>query len=504
MGSDTGYILEMNHITKEFPGVKALKDVTFKVRKGVVHGLMGENGAGKSTLMKILQGIYTPTSGTMIFDGKPLELKTIYHALEAGISMIHQEMSPIPDMTVAENIFLGREPKNKWGFVDHKQLNEMTARLLGRLRLKLSSTILMRELSVGNMQMVEIAKAISFHSKLIIMDEPTSAIADKEVESLFNIIRMLKEEGVTIIYITHKMSEVFEITDEISVLRDGELVGGDLTADLDNNKLISLMVGRELTEMFPKVYYEPGEELLRVEHFSDGKRFFDVSFCVHEREMLGFTGLIGSGRSELLEAVFGLRPHTEGRVFIRGKEVHIRNPHDAIALGIGLLTEDRKASGCFLPLDITDNMIMSNLELQKKGMFLDFNRIKAHTESMRAKLAVKTPSMEQHIELLSGGNQQKVLMGRWMINAPLILIVDEPTRGIDVNAKAEIHRLLGEMNKNGTAVILVSSEMPEVLGMSDRIVIMHEGRKAGEIGREDATQELLMQIAFGEDEGRKH
>ena len=398
MGSDTGYILEMNHITKEFPGVKALKDVTFKVRKGVVHGLMGENGAGKSTLMKILQGIYTPTSGTMIFDGKPLELKTIYHALEAGISMIHQEMSPIPDMTVAENIFLGREPKNKWGFVDHKQLNEMTARLLGRLRLKLSPTILMRELSVGNMQMVEIAKAISFHSKLIIMDEPTSAIADKEVESLFNIIRMLKEEGVTIIYITH----------------------------------------------------------------------------------------------------------TEGRVFIRGKEVHIRNPHDAIALGIGLLTEDRKASGCFLPLDITDNMIMSNLELQKKGMFLDFNRIKAHTESMRAKLAVKTPSMEQHIELLSGGNQQKVLMGRWMINAPLILIVDEPTRGIDVNAKAEIHRLLGEMNKNGTAVILVSSEMPEVLGMSDRIVIMHEGRKAGEIGREDATQELLMQIAFGEDEGRKH
>lgn len=294
------------------------------------------------------------------------------------------------------------------------------------------------------------------------------------------------------------------ITDEISVLRDGEFVGGDLTADLDNNKLISLMVGRELTEMFPKIYYEPGEELLRVEHFSDGKRFFDVSFCVHEREMLGFTGLIGSGRSELLEAVFGLRPHTEGRVFIRGKEVHIRNPHDAIALGIGLLTEDRKASGCFLPLDITDNMIMSNLELQKKGMFLDFNRIKAHTESMRAKLAVKTPSMEQHIELLSGGNQQKVLMGRWMINAPSILIVDEPTRGIDVNAKAEIHRLLGEMNKNGTAVILVSSEMPEVLGMSDRIVIMHEGRKAGEIGREDATQELLMQIAFGEDEGRKH
>ena len=283
MGSDTGYILEMNHITKEFPGVKALKDVTFKVRKGVVHGLMGENGAGKSTLMKILQGIYTPTSGTMIFDGKPLELKTIYHALEAGISMIHQEMSPIPDMTVAENIFLGREPKNKWGFVDHKQLNEMTACLLGRLRLKLSPTILMRELSVGNMQMVEIAKAISFHSKLIIMDEPTSAIADKEVESLFNIIRMLKEEGVTIIYITHKMSEVFEITDEISVLRDGELVGGDLTADLDNNKLISLMVGRELTEMFPKVYYEPGEELLRVEHFSDGKRFFDVSFCVHVR-----------------------------------------------------------------------------------------------------------------------------------------------------------------------------------------------------------------------------
>ncbi len=498
MSDKSGYILEMNHIVKEFPGVKALKDVTLKVRKGTVHGLMGENGAGKSTLMKILQGIYTPTSGTMSFDGKPLELKTIQQALEAGISMIHQEMSPIPDMTVAENIFLGREPKTKWHFVDHKRLNKMTAELLDKLGLKLRPDVLMRELSTANMQMVEIAKAISFNSKLVIMDEPTSSITDKEVENLFRIIRMLKQDGVTIIYITHKMSEVFEITDEISVLRDGELVGGDLTENLDNNKLISMMVGRELTDMFPKTYYEPGEELLRVENFSDGRHFFDVSFTVHAHEMLGFAGLIGAGRSELLEAVFGLRPHTEGKVFIRGKEVQIRNPHDAISNGIGLLTEDRKGSGCFLPLNITDNMIMSNLEMHKKGAFLNFKEVRKRTNEMKDKLDIKTPSMEQLIEYLSGGNQQKVLMGRWLINAPEILIVDEPTRGIDVNAKAEIHKLLGEMTKNGTAVILISSEMPEVLGMSDRIVVMHEGHKAGEVDHEDATQETLMQIAFKE------
>ena len=497
------YIVELEHINKSFPGVKALDDVSFNLKAGEVLALLGENGAGKSTLMKILSGVYTRDSGDIKLFGEKIDELTPKKAQALGVAIIHQELNMCGHLTVAENIFLGRERLHS-GILNEREMRKEAAKILGNLNIDIDPDTIVGDLPVSKQQMVEIAKAISFHSKLIIMDEPTSAIADKEVESLFNIIRMLKEEGVTIIYITHKMSEVFEITDEISVLRDGEFVGGDLTADLDNNKLISLMVGRELTEMFPKIYYEPGEELLRVEHFSDGKRFFDVSFCVHEREMLGFTGLIGSGRSELLEAVFGLRPHTEGRVFIRGKEVHIRNPHDAIALGIGLLTEDRKASGCFLPLDITDNMIMSNLELQKKGMFLDFNRIKAHTESMRAKLAVKTPSMEQHIELLSGGNQQKVLMGRWMINAPSILIVDEPTRGIDVNAKAEIHRLLGEMNKNGTAVILVSSEMPEVLGMSDRIVIMHEGRKAGEIGREDATQELLMQIAFGEDEGRKH
>ena len=486
------YILEMKDISKTFPGVKALNDVTLNVRSGTVHGLMGENGAGKSTLMKILQGIYTPTTGEVLFEGQPLKCNSIQDALNRGISMIHQEMSPIPEMSVAENIYLGREPQGKLGFINHRKLHEMAKQLLDDLELSIPVTAKMKTLSMANMQMIEIAKAISFKSKLIIMDEPTSAITEREVDILFSMIDKLKKRGVTIIYITHKMDEVFQITDDITVLCDGRLIGSERSENLNTDKLIRMMVGRELKEMFPKEFAPIGEELLRIENFSDGKRFKNVSFTLHAGEILGFAGLMGAGRSEVLSAVFGIAPHTEGKIFIRGKEVKIRNAEDAIKCKIAFLTEDRKLTGAFLPLTIEDNMLMSNLKTFSTGPFLKVREIRKATTEMRHALNVRTPSMKQRIVNLSGGNQQKALVARWMLNDPDILIVDEPTRGIDVNAKAEIHKLLCKMAKSGKAIILVSSEMPEVIGMSDRIMTMHEGRLTGEINYKDATQEKVM------------
>lgn len=489
------YILEMNHITKTFSGVTVLHDVTFQVRRGIVMGLMGENGAGKSTLMKILQGVYTPTEGNIMFDGQQLEVSNINQALLKGISMIHQEMSPIPDMTVAENIYIGREPKTKLGFVDEKKLKEMTRELLEDLELNFSADTKMRDLTIANMQMVEIAKAISFNSKLIIMDEPTSAITEREVANLFRIIRRLKENGTTIIYISHKMDEILEITDEITVLRDGYKTGHDLSKNLTQDELIQMMVGRSLDSMFPKTFAPIGEVILKVENLTLKKYFHDISFEVHRGEIVGFAGLVGAGRSEVLETLYGLRHAESGRVYIKGTEVHIKNPQDAINHGIGLLTEDRKASGCFLPLGVKENIIMPTVKQFKKTVFIDDKRIEEEAEKQKKNLGIKATSLEQHIVYLSGGNQQKALVARWLVNNPDVLIVDEPTRGIDVNAKAEIHKKLCELANQGKAIIMVSSEMPEVIGMSDRIYIMHEGEMTGELKRNEFSQELIVKMA---------
>lgn len=489
------YLLEMSHISKAFSGVYVLHDVNFQVRKGIVMGLMGENGAGKSTLMKILQGVYTTTEGDIFFDGKPLKVTSINQALVAGISMIHQELSPILDMTVAENIYLGREPKTALGFVDEGKLKAKAKELLDDLELNFGADTKMRDLTIANIQMVEIAKAISFNSKLIIMDEPTSAITDREVANLFRIIRRLKEKGTTIIYISHKMDEILEITDEITVLRDGRLTGHDLSSNLTQAELIKMMVGRSLECMFPKEFAPIGDVILKVENLTLKKHFRDVSFEVRRGEILGFAGLVGAGRSEVLETVYGLRRAESGKIYKDGKPLRIRSTRDGIAAGIGLLTEDRKASGCFLPLSVRENIIMPNIKKFKKMGFVDSKKASKAAEQQREDLAIKLTGLGQKIQYLSGGNQQKALVGRWLINNPDILIVDEPTRGIDVNAKAEIHKKLCELAKQGKAIIMVSSEMPEIIGMCDRIYVMHEGEVTGELMRDQFSQERIVLMA---------
>lgn len=493
------YILKMDHITKEFPGVKALDGVHLHVKKGTVHALMGENGAGKSTLMKILIGIYSPDSGTVMFDGAPLKLTNIKTALDKGISMIHQELSPVPYMTVAENIFLGREPTyGKLGLVNHKKMEQDTISLFERLDININPRAKMSELSVATIQMVEIAKAISYNSKLIIMDEPTSAITEKEVYHLFSIIRALKKEDVSIIYITHKMDELKEITDEFTVLRDGKYVGTKPSSEITKDQLIEMMVGRELSKVFNKNVVNIGDVALSVRNFSREGKFKNVSFEVRKGQIIGFAGLMGSGRTEIMESLFGVHPPDSGEVYIHGKKISINSPSDAIKFGIGFLTEDRKLTGLFLPLSVQDNMITVNIDKYLSNGFLKRKKIGEDSEKQRKKLAIKTPNLEQPIKYLSGGNQQKALIARWLLHDPDILILDEPTRGIDVGAKSEIYNLIFDLAQKGKAVIVVSSELPEILGLSDRVIVMHDGRKTGDIDIKDATQEIIMQMATGE------
>lgn len=489
-------VLRLKNITKTFPGVKALDNVHFEVRKGTVHGLMGENGAGKSTLMKIIIGIFQPDSGDIEYKGKPLHINNTADALNAGISMIHQELSPIPEMTVAENIFLGREPR-RFGIVNEARLYEQTEKLLRDLEIHINPHTKMKDLSTAYIQMVEIAKAISYDSDLIIMDEPTSAITDREVAQLFKMIKHLKEKGVAIIYITHKMDEVFEITDECTIFRDGHYVGNEQSENLTSQDLITMMVGREVNQIFPKDNHNNfGDVILEVKNLSCKGKFENVSFQVRRGEILGFAGLMGAGRSEVMETIFGMTPKTSGDIYIQGKKVEINSPKHAINHGIGFLTEDRKRTGLFLPLSVADNTIMSDLKTyDNKVKLLDEKRINHNCESQREILKIKTPSIQQIINNLSGGNQQKVLIARWLLMDPDILIIDEPTRGIDVGAKSEIHKIMSELSKNGKAIIMVSSELPEVMGMSDRIMVMHEGKLTGEVAGIEATQEKIMEYA---------
>jgi len=490
-------ILIMENISKSFPGVKALSDVELTVRKGTIHALMGENGAGKSTLVKILDGIYTPDSGQVTFQNQTVTIDTTHTALKLGISMIHQELSPIPYMTVAENIFLGREPLGKYGLIDKRKLNADTKSLLDRLEIDIKPTSIMKDLSVANTQMVEIAKAISYDASLIIMDEPTSAITEREVAHLFSMIRSLKAKGVTVIYITHKMDEVFQIADDITVLRDGKHVATVSASQTNKNRLITMMVGRELTEMFPKEYAPIGETVLSVHNLTRDGIVEDVSFDLRRGEILGIAGLMGAGRTEVIEAIFGIHKLDAGEIIINGKKTQINTPADAIKNGMALLTEDRKLTGILGVLPVRDNMMIASLSNYEKRGFLDRRLIDATCKEEKGRLDIKTPSMDQLIKFLSGGNQQKVLVSRWLLTSPDILILDEPTRGIDVGAKAEIHKLMSKLAQDGKAIIMISSELPEILGMSDRILVMHEGKVGGIFERKDATQESIMQAATG-------
>ena len=490
------YVLEMTGIVKSFPGVKALKGVQLRVRPGTVHAVMGENGAGKSTLMKCLVGMYSIEAGEILLKGERVTFQNTHAALSKGLSMIHQELNPVTERSVMENVWLGRN-QLRWGIVvNHKKMRQDTIDLFARLNMDISPDEKMGDLSVARMQMVEIAKAVSYDSSIVVMDEPTSALTQTETAHLFEIIRQLKEKNVAIVYITHKMDEVFQICDEVSVYRDGEYVGTDNVENITIDRLISMMVGRELNEMFPKVACPIGETILKVEKLSSGKRFNDVSFELRRGEILGFAGLVGAGRTEIVETIFGMRKMTNGRIYKDGQEIKIKTPTDAVHHKIALLTEDRRRSGIVGVLSVMDNTIMANLK--KYGFPLSKPKIRKDAQEYIDKLNVRTPDMHTAIMNLSGGNQQKVLVARWLLTDPEILFVDEPTRGIDVGAKAEIHTLLTKLAGEGKAIIMISSEMPEVLGMSDRILVMHEGKMTGIIDRAEATQELIMQYATGE------
>ena len=493
-------ILVMKDIVKTFPGVKALKNVGFSVAHGEIHALMGENGAGKSTLMKCLIGIHPPTSGEIFFNGNKIVNYTTAEALKMGISMIHQELSPVEHRSIMENIWLGREPKTKLGLVDHKKMYKLTKEILKEIEFHEDPKTLMANLTVAKTQMIEIAKALSYNAKLIIMDEPTSALTNKEIKQLFSIMRRLKENGKSIVYISHKLEEIYEVCDRLTVLRDGEYVGTGTTKEIDVSELIRMMVGREITEKFPKIPCKIGEVKLEVKNLSSGRKFSNVSFNVRKGEIFGIAGLIGAGRTEVIETIFGVRSKTGGEIFINGKLVEIKNPRDAKANQMALLTEDRRLTGIFPMLSVFQNAIIANIKKYvNSNSLLNHKKAKAETKEFVDALQIRTPGIYQKIENLSGGNQQKVLVARWLMTQPEILILDEPTRGIDVGAKAEIHRLITKLAGEGKSIIMISSELPEVMGMSDRIMVMHEGKVTGIIENHDKlNQEELMEYATGQ------
>lgn len=493
----TEYLLEILNVSKGFPGVVALSDVQLRVRPGTVLALMGENGAGKSTLMKIIAGIHQPDSGEIRLRGKPVTFETPLAALQSGIAMIHQELNLMPYMTIAENIWLGREPLNALHMVDHGAMHRNTEALLARLRIDLDPEEPVGNLSIAGRQMVEIAKAVSYDSDILIMDEPTSAITEKEVAHLFSIIADLKAQGKGIIYITHKMDEVFQIADEVAVFRDGSYIGLQRAESMDGDSLISMMVGRELTQLFPERTAPTDKVMLSVRNLSLDGIFKDVSFDLRAGEILGIAGLMGSGRTNVAETLFGVTPATSGEIYLDGEKITMNDPCLAIQKGLALLTEDRKDTGIFPCLSVLENMEVAVLPNYSGSGFVQQKPLRDLCEDMCRKLRVKTPSLEQCIANLSGGNQQKALLARWLMTNPRVLILDEPTRGIDVGAKAEIYRLISLLASEGMAVIMISSELPEVLGMSDRILVMHEGEVTGVLDRDEATQERIMHHASG-------
>lgn len=495
------YVLEMQDICKSFPGVKALDHVSLKVKPGTVHALMGENGAGKSTLMKCLFGIYKMDEGEVILAGEKVTILNADDALHKGLAMVHQELQPIPERSIAENIFCGRYLVKKYGplqVVDHKKMYQEAERLLKEVHMEFDPKAKLGVLSISQMQSVEIAKAVSMNAKVVIMDEPTSSLTEAEVEALFRIINELRERNVAIIYISHKMDEILRISDEVTIMRDGGYVGTWQAKEMTTNMIISKMVGRELTNIYPPRDNLPGEVILEVKNLTSilPNSFKDVNLTLRRGEILGLGGLVGAQRTELMEGIFGIRHIQSGEIIYKGKPLKVKRPQDAIRNGIGLITEDRRGTGIFGVLSVADNVSIASIEQYlDAGFILNSGKIEKLVKENVSKLSIKTPSSKTLIQSLSGGNQQKVILSRWLANNPDILIMDEPTRGIDVGAKYEIYQIMIQLAKQGKAIIMISSEMAELIGMSDRIAVMCNGWVTGEMSGTEATQEKIMNFA---------
>ncbi|MPV60092.1 D-xylose ABC transporter ATP-binding protein [Burkholderia sp. HI2761] len=499
------YVLEMQDVSKAFPGVLALDRVSLRVRGGTTHVLVGENGAGKSTLMKILSGEHRVDSGEIRFKGAPYRPAGTKAALETGVAMIHQELSPVLDMSIAENIFLGREPTYvafgalSRGMIDFRRMERDTQALLDRLGLEYTPRQKMRELSVAGMQLIEIAKAISRRASVVIMDEPTSAISDTEVGMLFEQIRDLKSRGVAIIYISHKMDEIFRIADDITIIRDGRYVESGHASDYDESRLIAAMVGRPISSIFPKLDAPIGETVFELRNATRHGVFSNIGFSVRRGEIVGLAGLIGAGRTEVVRAIFGLDALDDGEIVLEGMPLRIKGTGSDVAIrnGIAMVSEDRKGEGLVLCRSVMENISLANLKGFSRCGFLDVRRERAEATRMREMLKIKTADLLTVTGNLSGGNQQKIAIAKWLLRDLKVLILDEPTRGIDVGAKSEIHRLMSQFAQQGLAIIMISSELPEILGMSDRVIVMREGRVAGELSRGEASQERIMKLATG-------
>lgn len=487
----------MIDVSKSFPGVKALDNVNLRVRPHSVHALMGENGAGKSTLLKCLFGIYEKDQGKIFFKGQEVNFTSSKEALENGVSMVHQELNLVLQRTVMDNMWLGRYPTKGW-FIDHGKMYDDTKRIFDELDIDIDPRVKVGTLSVSQMQMIEIAKAFSYDAKIVIMDEPTSSLTEKEVNHLFKIINKLKDKGCGIVYISHKMEEIFQLCDEITILRDGQWVATQPLEGMTMDQIIGMMVGRELTQRFPEKTNQPKEVILEVEHLTAKNQpsIKDVSFNLHKGEILGIAGLVGAKRTDIVETLFGIRDHSDGVIKLHGKEVANRNAHEAIQNGFALVTEERRSTGIYSRLDIAFNSLIANMDSYKGSMgLLSDNKMKSDTQWVIDSMRVKTPTQQTQIGSLSGGNQQKVIIGRWLLTQPEILMLDEPTRGIDVGAKFEIYQLILELAKKDKGIIIISSEMPELLGITDRIMVMSNGRVAGIVNTKETDQSEILRLA---------
>lgn len=494
----TDTILHMRQIRKTFPGVVALDNVDFELKRGEVHILLGENGAGKSTLMKILSGAYQKSAGQILFDGAEVEIKNPKHAQTLGISTVYQEFNLIPHLPIGENIFLGREPVRFGGVIDRRAIVDEAKSALTALGLTIDPRRLVKNLRVAEQQMVEVAKALSLDARILIMDEPTAALTEHEIGELFATIRKLKEKGVAIVYISHRLEELFEIGDRVTVLRDGRSVGTYDVREMSKSELIRLMVNRDLTDLFPKEHASRGPEVLRVESLSTMGGLKDISFSLHKGEVLGVAGLLGAGRTELARAIFGLDHISSGSIYVNGVARKMSSPRSAIKSGLGFLTEDRKSQGLVLPLSVERNLCLSSVDKFSSWGVMNTKKEREAARRYTEELRIKTPSLDQKVVFLSGGNQQKVVLSKWLCSEAEVFIFDEPTRGVDVGAKAEIYQLMNRLTAAGVAIMMISSEMLEVLGMSDRIMVMRGGRIAGEFSAEESTQERILQCALGE------
>ncbi len=494
--NSSSLLLEMRDIAKRFGNFYALQDVNLDIYRGEIHALMGENGAGKSTLMKILAGAYTATSGEIKIDGKSFSISSPKDAIHAGITLIYQEIHLSPNLTVAENIFLGREIKNLFG-LNRNQMEQESQEVLDRLGAQFLASQKVSSLTIAEQQQVEIARALHRKSRILVMDEPTAALSSRETEKLFALIKRLRDEGLAIIYISHRMAEIYELADRVSVLRDGKYVGSLVREEINSNTLVQMMVGRPLTDLFNKEKAPIGDEVLRIEGLSDGKKVHNASLVVRAGEIVGLSGLVGAGRSELAHLLFGISKPTSGKIYLNGGEISFSSPRDAIAHHVALLPENRKEEGLFLDLNVFKNVTMATIERDATMMVINQAKGRQETERAIQGLKIRVPNANVEVSGLSGGNQQKVLLSRWMAIHPKLFILDEPTRGVDVGAKSEIYRMMVEMAKQGVAILMISSELPEIVGMSDRVYIMREGYIVGDVADQDINQEKIMGLACG-------